>query len=89
MVIFNKLPTYYADGTATVAANGTTVTGNGTVWTNLQPGDLFGVHKGLAIPIAEVVSATSITLQYPWSGAAQTNAAYCVQLVPRSVGVQE
>lgn len=89
MVIFNKLPTYYADGVASVDAAGTTVTGNGTVWTILQPGDLFGVHVGLAIPILEVVSATEFTLLYPWPGAAQTDADYCVQFIPRSVGVQE
>lgn len=89
MVIFNKLPTYYAVGTATVAANGTAVAGTGTDWTALQPGDLFGVHKGLSVPIASVNSATSITLLYGWPGAAQTNATYCVQLTPRSVGVQE
>lgn len=89
MVIFNKLPTYYADGTASVDAAGTTVTGTGTVWTVLQPGDLFGVHIGLAVPILEVVSATELTLLFPWPGATQTDADYCVQFVPRSVGVQE
>lgn len=89
MVIFNKLPTYYAVGAATVDAGETTVTGTGTVWSSLQPGDLFGVHIGLAVPIAEVVSDTEFTLLFPWPGAAQTDADYCVQFVPRSVGVQE
>lgn len=90
MTVFNQLPTRYSEGTASVAANATTVTGTGTNWTVLQPGDLFGVHKGLAIPIAAIsADGLTLTLAYPWSGAAQTNAAYCVQLVSRSVGVQE
>jgi hypothetical protein len=84
------LPSYYSTGTATVAANGTTVTGQGTAWSGaLQPGDLFGTHKGLAVRIAAVNSNTSLTLAYPWPGAAQTAAAYEVQIVPDEARVQE
>jgi hypothetical protein len=84
------LPSSYNTGTATVAANGTTVTGQGTAWSGaLQPGDLFGTHKGLAVRIASVNSNTSLTLAYPWPGAAQTAAAYEVQIVPDEARVQE
>lgn len=84
------LPTRYNVGTATVAANGTAVTGQGTAWAAaLKPGDLFGVHRGLSVPIASINSNTSLTLAYSWPGAAQSAAAYDIQLTPPSVGVME
>ncbi|MCM2472164.1 hypothetical protein HGO38_01565 [Rhizobium sp. CG5] len=84
------LPTYYSTGTASVANAGTAVTGSGTSWLNvLQPGDLFGTHKGLPIRIASVNSNTSLTLAHIWPGTTQSGEAYEIQLTPRSVGVQE
>lgn len=76
-------PSFYSTGTATVAANGTAVTGQGTSWLNaVQPGDVFGTHKGIPIRIASVNSNTSLTLAYPWPGTAQNAAAYEIQLLP-------
>lgn len=83
-------PSFYSTGTATVAANGTAVTGQGTSWLNaVQPGDLFGTHKGIPIRIASVNSNTSLTLAFPWPGAAQNAAAYEIQLLPDAGRVLE
>jgi len=71
------LPSVYKDGTATVAANGVAVTGQGTMWLNtVLPGDFFGTHKGAPNRILAVNSNTSLTLAYPWLGGAQAAAAY-------------
>lgn len=73
------LPSVYEDGTATVAANGTAVTGQGTVWLNtILPGDWFGAHKGCPTRILSVNSNTSLTLANPYLGGAQTAAAYAI-----------
>ncbi len=83
-------PSFYSTGTATVAANGTAVNGQGTSWLNaVQPGDLFGTHKGIPIRIASVNSNTSLTLAFPWPGAAQAAAAYEIQLLPDAGRVLE
>lgn len=83
-------PSFYSTGTATVAANGTAVTGQGTSWLNaVQPGDLFGTHKGIPIRIASINSNTSLTLAFPWPGAAQAAAAYEIQLLPDAGRVLE
>ncbi|RVQ76106.1 pyocin knob domain-containing S74 family peptidase [Sinorhizobium medicae] len=83
-------PAYYSTGTATVAANGTAVTGQGTSWLNaVQPGDVFGTHKGLPIRIASVAGNTSLKLAFPWPGGAQTAAAYEIMLVPDAGRVME
>jgi hypothetical protein len=75
------LPSVYKDGTATVAANGSIVTGQNTLWLNsLLPGDFFGVHKGFAVRILSVDSNTSLTLANPWPGAAQAAASYEIML---------
>jgi hypothetical protein len=77
------LPAHYSTGTATVAANGVAVTGQGTTWLNsIQPGDLFGTHKGCGVRILSVNSNTSLTLAYPWLGGAQAAAAYEIQITP-------
>ncbi|WPJ68025.1 tail fiber [Sinorhizobium phage StopSmel] len=77
------LSSFYSVGTATVAANSTTVTGQGTSWLNtVQPGDLFGTHKGVGVRILAVNSNTSLTLAYPWPAAAQATAAYEIQITP-------
>lgn len=84
------LPSVYKDGTATVAANGTAVTGQNTLWLNsVLPGDFWGVHKGFPIRIATVNSNTSITLANPWPGAAQTAAAYEIMLQSDNARMQE
>lgn len=83
-------PTFYSTGTATVAANGIAVTGQGTSWLNaVQQGDLFGTHKGIPIRIASVNSNTSLTLAFPWPGTAQTAAAYEIMLTPDAGRVME
>lgn len=75
------LPSVYKVGTATVAANGVTVTGQGTLWVkDILPGDFFGVHKGLTIQIESVDSNGSLTLANPWPGAAQNAAPYAIML---------
>lgn len=78
---------HYSTGTATVAANGTTVSGQGTAWTGaLRSGDLFGTHRGQPIRILAVNSNTSLTLAHPWPGPAQTAAPYEIQCTPRDIG---
>jgi len=78
---------HYNTGTATVAANGTAVTGIGTTWAGaVRKGDLFGAHKGDGIRILSVDSNTALTLAYPWPGGAQTAAAYEIQRTPYDVG---
>jgi hypothetical protein len=83
-------PSFYNTGTATVAASGTAVTGQGTAWLNsIRPGDLFGTHKGAGIRIASVNSNTSLTLAYAWLGGAQTALPYEIQITPDSARMQE
>lgn len=83
-------PSFYSTGTATVVANGTAVTGQGTSWLNaVQQGDLFGTHKGIPIRVASVNSNTSLTLAFPWPGAAQAAAAYEIMLTPDAGRVME
>ncbi|MFC5584427.1 hypothetical protein ACFPOD_04835 [Nitratireductor kimnyeongensis] len=80
---------YYKTGTATVAADDTAVTGQGTSWAqSVRPGDLFGTHVGDPVRIASVNSNTSLTLAYPWKGPAQTAAAYEIQFTPYDTGYQ-
>jgi len=86
----NALPSYINAGTATVAANGTVVTGQGTSWlTNVRPGDMFGTHKCAGVRIAAVNSNTSLTLAYPWLGGAQTASAYEIGITPDTARMQE
>ncbi|ATN34106.1 hypothetical protein ACO34A_09840 [Rhizobium sp. ACO-34A] len=84
------LPTFYNAGVASVTAGGTVVTGDATYWQSvLEPGDLFTDGSGLLVRIASVDSETQLTLAYGWPGDAIVSGPYEVQLVPRSVGVQE
>lgn len=81
---------FYRTGTATVAANGTTVTGQGTSWkTALRAGDMFGTHVGDGVRILSVNSNTSLTLAWPWKGPAQTATGYEVQLTLQAIGYQK
>ncbi|KQQ70930.1 hypothetical protein ASF70_18985 [Rhizobium sp. Leaf321] len=77
------LPTSYNTGTATVNANGTAVTGQGTTWltSGLQAGDAFWA-AGLSVRIASVNSNTSLTLAYAWPGASRSADVYEVQFAP-------
>jgi hypothetical protein len=77
------LPTTYNTGTATVNANGTAVTGQGTTWltSGLQAGDAFWC-AGLSVRILSVNGNTSLTLAYPWPGASRAADAYEVQFAP-------
>lgn len=81
---------FYQTGTATVAANGTIVTGQGTLWSQIvAPGDDFGKHVGLPIPIKNVISDTQIELAYPWPGPAQTAAPYRITFTPYHVAFRQ
>ena len=73
----------YDAGTVSVAANGTIVTGTGTLWAiaTIGPGDTFKV-KNLDAVIASVDSNTQITLAEPWTGGALTDSAYRIRFQP-------
>lgn len=77
------LPTSYNTGTATVNANGTAVTGQGTSWltSGLQAGDMFWA-AGLSVRIASVSSNTSLTLAYAWPGTSRSADFYEIRLAP-------
>lgn len=79
----------YSTGTATVAANGTTVTGTG-IWSgvNARPGDIFQIGNFQSV-ISDVTDATHLVIP-PWGGGAQTGAAYTIwQVSPqRFAGAQ-
>lgn len=68
----------YTVGTASVAANGTTVTGTGTAWqaAEFREGDWFLDGGGNAAIVASVDSNTSLTLTAPWKGPAITGGSY-------------
>lgn len=85
------LPTFYDTGAASVAAGSKIVSGEATFWQSvLEPGDLFtDGASGLMIRIASVDSETQLTLAHAWPGSDIVDGAYEVQLMPRSVGVQE
>lgn len=82
------LPATYSTGTATVNANETAVTGQGTTWltSGLQPGDLFWAG-GLSVRIAAVVSNTSLTLAFPWPSASRAASSYEVRFTPDATRV--
>jgi len=85
-----NFPSYYSTGTASIDNAATTVTGTGTTWTAaLRAGDLFGIHIGLAVPVASVDSDTQLTLAFAWPGATQSAAAYAVQIIPDVARMQE
>lgn len=79
----------YSTGTATVAANGTTVTGTG-IWSgvNVRPGDIFQIGDFQSV-ITDVTDATHLVIP-PWGGGAQSSAAYTIwQVSPqRFAGAQ-
>lgn len=75
---------HYSDGTATVA--GVNVTGQGTAWSKLRKGDLYGTHLGFAVRIAEVIDDTHLTLAHDVPALYQIEAAYEIQRTPYDLG---
>lgn len=82
------LPSTYATGTITVAANGTVVTGAGTNWIagGIRAGDVLEV-RGLSVSIDGVTSATALTLKKPWPGPAHSSASYEIRYTPDATRV--
>ncbi|WP_050629324.1 hypothetical protein [Bradyrhizobium viridifuturi] len=70
--------TSYSTGTISVAANGTAVTGVGTIWsgTNVRPGDILQIGNFQTI-ITDVTDPTHLVIP-PWGGGAQAGVAYVV-----------
>ncbi|MCP1852780.1 MULTISPECIES: LamG domain-containing protein [unclassified Bradyrhizobium] len=68
----------YSTGTVTIAANGTTVTGTGTIWSgvNVRPGDILQVGSFQTI-ISDVTDVTHLVIPQ-WGGGAQTDVAYTI-----------
>lgn len=78
---------HYSDGTATVA--GINVTGQGTTWSLLRPGDQYGTHRGFGVRIAEVIDDTHLTLAYDVPALYQTEADYEIQRTPYELGYMQ
>lgn len=68
----------YETGTASVAADGTIVTGVGTIWsgTNAKPGDQFSIGHFSAL-IVDNVDATHLKIT-PWPGSTISGADYSI-----------
>lgn len=77
---------HYNTGTASVTAGATAVVGQGTTWTSVRKGDMFGTHVGDGIRILEIVDDTHLTLAHNWTGPNQTTAAYEIQRTPYDIG---
>ncbi|MCK1479904.1 hypothetical protein IVB27_35485 [Bradyrhizobium sp. 197] len=80
----------YSTGTVSVAADGTTVTGVGPIWTgtNARPGDILQIGDFQSI-ITDVTDMTHLVIP-PWGGGVQSAAAYKIwQVSPqRFAGAQ-
>ncbi|MET4804597.1 hypothetical protein [Bradyrhizobium sp. LB11.1] len=80
----------YSTGTVTIAANGTSVTGAGTIWSgvNVRPGDILQVGDFQTV-ITDVTDTATLVIP-PWGGGAQAGASYVVwQVSPqRFAGAQ-
>lgn len=84
------LPSVFQDGAATVSNGGTTVTFTGAALTGaVLPGDFFGVHRGYAVRILDVVSSSEVMLANPWPGVSQTDEPYEIMLQNDLARVQE
>ncbi|SDC02444.1 Pectate lyase superfamily protein [Bradyrhizobium brasilense] len=68
----------YSTGTVTIATNGTTVTGAGTIWSgvNVRPGDTLQVGNFQTI-ITDVTDENHLVIP-PWGGGAQAGANYVI-----------
>ncbi|WP_290688680.1 MULTISPECIES: hypothetical protein [unclassified Haematobacter] len=76
---------HYAQGTVTVSAGGTAVTGSGTGWAGaIRAGDVLWI-AGITCRIASIESATSLTLARPWPGPAASATPYEIWLTPDDV----
>lgn len=66
----------YSTGTVSVAVDGTTVTGVGTIWsgTNARPGDILQIGDFQSI-ISDVTDTAHLEIP-PWGGGAQSAVAY-------------
>lgn len=83
-----ELPSAYSDGSVTIAAGATAVTGVGTMWLSaIRPGDILAV-SGLSIRILDVISDTSLTLAFPWPGAAVNASPYDIRLTSEPARLQ-
>jgi len=77
---------HYNTGTATIANGSVNVVGQGTTWTSVRKGDMFGTHVGDGIRILEIIDETHLTLAHNWTGPSQTTAAYEIQRTPYDIG---
>lgn len=70
----------YSVGTVSVAANGTVVTGSGTVWSgvNARPGDILQIDAFQTI-VSDVTDVTHLAIP-TWGGGAQSAVAYTLWL---------
>lgn len=69
---------YYGTGTISVSANGTAVTGVGTLWSALvMPGDTLEAG-GRAVRVLSVTDDTHLTLAYGWPSTALSGSAYII-----------
>jgi hypothetical protein len=68
----------YSTGTVSVSANGTVVTGVGSIWSgvNVRSGDLLQIGDFQTI-ISDVTGVTGLTIP-PWGGGAQSAVAYTI-----------
>jgi hypothetical protein len=70
----------YSTGTVSVSANGTVVTGVGTIWSgvNARAGDVIIVDDLPAVEIKDVTDDTHLALWSPWSGGAKSAVSYTI-----------
>ncbi len=78
--------TTHSTGTISVGVSSTSVTGAGTGWVagGVRAGDIL-LAAGNAVPVAAVVSGTSLTLARPWPGGALAGANYDILLIDDNV----
>lgn len=75
----------YSTGTVSVAANGTTVTGTGTIWSgvNARPGDTLQIG-GVGVLITDVTDETHLVIP-PWPGSTLSGATYAYKVSQQRV----
>jgi hypothetical protein len=68
------MTSYYSEGSVTLVAGSKTVVGNGTIWQTalIAGGNIIVEAPGNIMPIAAVVSDSSITSELAWTGASGT-----------------
>ncbi|ETR75923.1 hypothetical protein X566_20215 [Afipia sp. P52-10] len=70
----------YTQGTVSVSAGGTVVTGVDTLWSNLRAYDSISIDGGPPIVIEAVTDVTHLVIA-PWQGGAKTNVTYRAYMV--------